>query len=182
MCFAFVAKFSQTPYSKLNHHSLSLILYFSVMVSIWEGNQCKKAQLTLMEISTAIKNKVVSPSRCGGRFSFLSFPLKQKCLWALRVNRNWSHEAAKFVLLSFFTLIETICRKFRDKTTAQECKTTTSGWRALLKNVLLLSSNSCVLLYSRIPTKATPATRSLLLWSLCCWHLYRYSFGFTIQL
>lgn len=29
-----------------------------VMVSIWEGNQCKKAQLTLMEISTAIKNKV----------------------------------------------------------------------------------------------------------------------------
>ena len=31
------------------------------MVSIWEGNQCKKAQLTLMEISTAIKNKVVSP-------------------------------------------------------------------------------------------------------------------------
>ena len=34
--------------------------YSTVMVSIWEGNQCKKAQLTLMEISTAIKNKVVS--------------------------------------------------------------------------------------------------------------------------
>ena len=62
-----------------------------------------------MEISTAIKNKVVSPSRCGG-FSFLSFSLKQKCLWALRVNRKWSHETAKFVLLSFFTRIETICR------------------------------------------------------------------------
>ena len=30
------------------------------MVSIWEGNQCKKAQLTLMEISAAIANKVVS--------------------------------------------------------------------------------------------------------------------------
>ncbi|KAL9961905.1 hypothetical protein ACROYT_G030941 [Oculina patagonica] len=29
-----------------------------VMVSIWEGNQCKKAQLTLMEISAAIANKV----------------------------------------------------------------------------------------------------------------------------
>ena len=62
-----------------------------------------------MEISTAIKNKVVSPSICGG-FSFLSLPLKQKCLWALRVNRNWSHEAAKFVLPSFFTFIETIGR------------------------------------------------------------------------
>ena len=62
-----------------------------------------------MEISTAIKNKVVSLSRCGG-FFFLSFLLKQKYLWALHVNRNWSHEAAKFVLLSFFTLIETICR------------------------------------------------------------------------
>ena len=62
-----------------------------------------------MEISTAIKNKVVSPSICGG-FSFLSFPLKQKCSWALRFNRNLSHEAAKFVLLSFFTRIETICR------------------------------------------------------------------------
>ena len=79
MCFAVVVMFSQTPYSKLNYHWLSLILYFSVMVSIWEGNQCKKAQLTLMEISTAIKNKVVSPSICGG-FSFLSLPLKQKCL------------------------------------------------------------------------------------------------------
>ena len=79
MCFAVVVMFSQTPYSKLNYHSLSLILYFSVMVSIWEGNQCKKAQLTLMEISTAIKNKVVSPSICGG-FSFLSLLLKQKCL------------------------------------------------------------------------------------------------------
>ena len=79
MCFAVVVMFSQTPFSKLNYHWLSLILYFSVMVSIWEGNQCKKAQLTLMEISTAIKNKVVSPSICGG-FSFLSLPLKQKCL------------------------------------------------------------------------------------------------------
>lgn len=29
-----------------------------VMVSIWEGNQCKKAQLTLMEISATIANKV----------------------------------------------------------------------------------------------------------------------------
>ena len=79
--FGVVVKFAQTRYNKLNHHSLSLFLYFTVMVSIWEGNQCKKAQLTLMEISTAIKNKVVSRSRCGG-FSFLSFPLKQKCLWA----------------------------------------------------------------------------------------------------
>ena len=34
------------------------------MVSIWEGNQCKKAQLTLMEISTTIKNKVVRFSYC----------------------------------------------------------------------------------------------------------------------
>ena len=83
MSFAVVVKFAQTPYNKRNQHSLSLILYFSVMVSIWEGNQCKKAQLTLMEISTAIKNKVVSPSRCGG-FSFLSFPLKQKCLSVAR--------------------------------------------------------------------------------------------------
>jgi len=32
------------------------------MVSIWEGNQCKKAQLTLMEISATIANKVVSQS------------------------------------------------------------------------------------------------------------------------
>ena len=73
-----------------------------------------------MEISTAIKNKVVSPSRCGE--CFFSFPLKQKCLWALRVNRNWSHEAAKFVLLSFFTLIETICRYFGTKPLPKNAK------------------------------------------------------------
>ncbi|XP_028514381.1 putative homeodomain transcription factor 2 [Exaiptasia diaphana] len=31
-----------------------------VMVSVWEGKQCKKAHMTLMEISAAIANKVVS--------------------------------------------------------------------------------------------------------------------------
>ena len=38
------------------------IFHSTVMVSIWEGNQCKKAQLTLMEISATIANKVVSQS------------------------------------------------------------------------------------------------------------------------
>lgn len=44
-----------------------------VMVSIWEGNQCKKAQLTLMEISTAIKNKVDTHKSHTGyvQFSFV---------------------------------------------------------------------------------------------------------------
>ena len=40
--------------------SVNLVIFLLVMVSIWEGNQCKKAQLTLMEISAAIANKVVS--------------------------------------------------------------------------------------------------------------------------
>lgn len=46
----------------VNFFSLTIIMFFlpSVMVSIWEGNQCKKAQLTLMEISATIANKVVS--------------------------------------------------------------------------------------------------------------------------
>jgi hypothetical protein len=36
-------------------------MYFPVvMVSVWEGKQCKKAHMTLMEISAAIANKVVS--------------------------------------------------------------------------------------------------------------------------
>lgn len=41
-----------------------------VMVSIWEGNQCKKAQLTLMEISTAIKNKVDTHKSHNGYVQF----------------------------------------------------------------------------------------------------------------
>lgn len=39
------------------------IFHSTVMVSIWEGNQCKKAQLTLMEISATIASKVVSQSK-----------------------------------------------------------------------------------------------------------------------
>ena len=49
--------------------SVNLVIFLLVMVSIWEGNQCKKAQLTLMEISAAIANKVVSPLL----FSFFTF-------------------------------------------------------------------------------------------------------------
>lgn len=41
-----------------------------VMVSIWEGNQCKKAQLTLMEISAAIANKVDSHKSHTGYVQF----------------------------------------------------------------------------------------------------------------
>lgn len=44
-----------------------------VMVSIWEGNQCKKAQLTLMEISTAIKNKVDTHKSHTGYVQFSVF-------------------------------------------------------------------------------------------------------------
>ena len=39
----------------------------------------------------------------------------------------------KFVLLCFFTLKETIWLKIFGETTAQECKKSTSGWRASLK-------------------------------------------------
>lgn len=41
-----------------------------IMVSIWEGNQCKKAQLTLMEISTTIKNKVDTHKSHNGYVQF----------------------------------------------------------------------------------------------------------------
>ena len=41
------------------------------MVSIWEGNQCKKAQLTLMEISAAIANKVVSQIPSNKLYTFV---------------------------------------------------------------------------------------------------------------
>ena len=42
---------------------------------------------------------------------------------------------AKFVLLSVFTLIETICPNILFKITTQECRKSTSGWCALLKNI-----------------------------------------------
>ena len=46
-------------------------------------------------------------------------------------------DAAKFVWLSVFTLTETICRKIwvNPVPTAQECKKSTYGWHASLKNV-----------------------------------------------
>ena len=58
-------------------------------------------------------------------------------------------EATKFVLLSFFALIETICKKYLSKITAQECNMSTSGWRASHKNVAALT-----LYYFAWPTPA----------------------------
>ena len=47
-----------------------------------------------------------------------------------------SLDATKFVLLSVLTLKETICPRICKKHTTEECKTSTSGWRASLKNVV----------------------------------------------
>ena len=58
-------------------------------------------------------------------------------------------EATKFVLLSFFALIEMICKKNLSKITAQECNMSTSGWRASHKNVAALT-----LYYFAWPTPA----------------------------
>ncbi|KAK3748305.1 hypothetical protein QZH41_019801, partial [Actinostola sp. cb2023] len=44
-----------------------------VMVSIWEGKQCKKAHMTLMEISAAIVNKVETHKGNNGYIHFSSF-------------------------------------------------------------------------------------------------------------
>ena len=47
-----------------------------------------------------------------------------------------SLDVAKFVMLSCLPLIETMCQKCR-RTTDEYCKMSTSGWRALLKNVFV---------------------------------------------
>ena len=60
----------ENVHADLRVWSVNLVIFLLVMVSIWEGNQCKKAQLTLMEISAAIANKVVSHV-----FSFFTFKL-----------------------------------------------------------------------------------------------------------
>ena len=56
------ASWATRPICRLDIYLIITILHSTVMVSIWEGNQCKKAQLTLTEISATIANKVVSQS------------------------------------------------------------------------------------------------------------------------
>ena len=50
-------------------------------------------------------------------------------------------DAIKFVLLRVFTLIETICLQIWAKP-LQECRESTSGWHALLKDSLLTLPNA----------------------------------------
>ena len=68
---------------------------------------------------------------------------KQRRFWATHVNRKWTLfsfnklclHASKFVLLRVFSVIETIFPKNLVKIITQECKKSTSGWRASLKMV-----------------------------------------------
>ena len=67
---------------------------------------------------------------------------KQRRFWETCVKRKRrvvtliSLDTAKFVMLSSLPLIETMCQKCR-RTTDEYWKMSTSGWRALLKNVLV---------------------------------------------
>ena len=91
--------------------------------------------------------KAVSPRKFrlrGIRDVFVAmYKLKLRRFWATDSNRKQDFfpficlDATTFVLISVITLIETICLKICPRTTAQECKKSTSGgrWNATKKTL-----------------------------------------------